>query len=76
MLRPGPWASIATPRLTEHREAVLTLVAHQPDLMLEEIRGTLVDRHGVTVGRGTVPRFLASHNSTLKKACTPPRCPS
>ena len=60
-------------RLTGHREAVLTLIAHQPDLTLEEIRGALIERHAITVGRGTVSRFLKSHNITLKKkVCTPP----
>jgi transposase len=54
-------------RLTGHREAVLTLIAHQPDLTLEEIRGALIERHGITVGLGTVSRFLAAHNITLKK---------
>ena len=54
-------------RLNGHREAVLTLIAHQPDLTLEEIRSALIERHGITVGRGTVSRFLASHNITLKK---------
>jgi len=55
-------------RLTGHREAVLTLIAHQPDLTLEEIRGALIERHGITVGLGTVSRFLAAHNITLKKS--------
>jgi transposase len=54
-------------RLTGHREAVLTLIAHQPDLTLKEIRGALIERHGITVGQGTVSRFLAAHNITLKK---------
>jgi transposase len=37
-------------RLTGHREAVLTLIGHQPDLTLEEIRGALIERHAITVG--------------------------
>jgi transposase len=53
--------------LSEHRDAVLTLIAHQPDLTLEEIRSALIERHGITVGQGTVSRFLKSHNITLKK---------
>src|SRR4051812_45177605 len=59
-------------RLTEHRVTVLTLVAHKPDLTLAEIRGELTERHGITVGLGTVWRFLAAHDITLKKVCTPP----
>jgi transposase len=54
-------------RLTEHREAVLTLIAHPPALRLEEIRGALIERHGITVGSGTVSRFLKSHTITLQK---------
>jgi transposase len=60
-------------RLREHREVVLALLAHQPDLTLEEIRSALIERHAITVGRGTVWRFLKAHNITLKKkVCTPP----
>ncbi|WP_076611132.1 IS630-like element ISAzs37 family transposase [Azospirillum sp. B510] len=54
-------------RLSDHREAVLTLVAHQPDLTLEEIRAELNARHGVSVSLGTVWRFLKAQNLTLKK---------
>ncbi len=54
-------------RLSQHRDAVLTLIAHTPDLTLEEIRGTRIERHGITVGRGTISRFLAAHTITLKK---------
>ena len=55
-------------RLSEHRDAVLTLIAHQPDLTLEEIRSALIERHAITVGRGTISRFLKAHNITLKKS--------
>jgi transposase len=54
-------------RLTGHREAVLTLMAHQPDLTLEEIRRALIEQYGIIVGLSTVSRFLAAHNITLKK---------
>jgi transposase len=54
-------------RLTAHRVAVLTLVANQPDLTLEEIRGELAKQHDITVALGTVWRFLAAHKITLKK---------
>ena len=54
-------------RLSEHRDAVLTLIAHQPDLTLEEIRSALIERHAITVGRGTISRFLKAHTITLKK---------
>jgi transposase len=54
-------------RLREHRDVVLTLIAHQPDLTLEEIRSALIERHAITVGRGTISRFLKAHTITLKK---------
>ena len=60
-------------RLKDHREAVLQLVARQPDLTLAEIRDRLRTEHGVTVGLSTVWRFVEANKLTLKKrACTPP----
>jgi hypothetical protein len=37
-------------RLSGHREAVLTLVAHRSDLTLAEIRAELAARHGIRAG--------------------------
>ncbi len=54
-------------RLTGHRDAVLTLIAHQPDLTLDEIRAELSARHDLSVGLGTVWRFLKAQGLTLKK---------
>jgi transposase len=54
-------------RLTGHRVTVLTLIAHKPDLTLAEIRDELAERHGISVGLGTVWRFLAAQGITLKK---------
>jgi transposase len=54
-------------RLNKHREPVLTLLAHQPDLTLREIRAALIERHAVTVAISTVWRFLEAHNITVKK---------
>ena len=55
-------------RLTGHRATVLTLIAHQPDLTLAEIRAELAERHGICVGLGTVWRFLAAQGITLKNS--------
>ena len=41
-------------RLREHRGTVLDLVARQPDLTLQEIRGALAVQHGITVGLTTL----------------------
>jgi len=54
-------------RLTEHRDAVLILVAHQPDLTLAEIRAELVTKHGVRVGLTTLWRFFTRHKITVNK---------
>jgi transposase len=54
-------------RLSDHREAVLTLVAHQPDLTLAEIRTELAARHGIAVGQTTIWRFFERHGITVKK---------
>lgn len=60
-------------RLLEHRTAVVELVARQPDLTLQEIRGALAAGHGISVGLTSLWRFLRAQNITLKKrASTPP----
>jgi transposase len=60
-------------RLAEHRTAVLELVAQQPDLTLQEMRGALAAGLGVTVGLTSLWRFLKAQKITLKKrAYTPP----
>jgi transposase len=59
-------------RLLEHRAAVMQLIAQQPDLTLQEIRGALAG-HGISVGLTSLWRFLKAQNLTLKKrASTPP----
>jgi transposase len=60
-------------RLREHRPAVLELLAQQPDLTLQELRGALTVGHGITVGLTSLWRFLRAQQITLKKrASTPP----
>ena len=54
-------------RLTGHRETVLTLVAHQSDLTLAEIRAELAARHGISVGQTTIWRVFERHRYTVKK---------
>jgi len=54
-------------RLKGHRLEVLTLLAEQPDLTVAELRSTLGEKHGITVGASTVCRFFALHKITLKK---------
>jgi transposase len=59
-------------RLNGHRELMLTLIAHQPDLTLAEIRTELAVRHGLAVGQTTIWRFFERHGITVKKVCTLP----
>jgi transposase len=59
-------------RLTAYRDAVLTLVATEPDLTLEEIRRRLLEQYSIRVGIATVWRFLTAHKISFKKK--PARC--
>src|ERR1700731_1158830 len=59
-------------RLREHRPAVLELLAQQPDLTLQELRGALTVGHGITVGLTSLWRFLRAEQITLKKSAPPP----
>ena len=65
--RPRAMGGDRRSRLGEHRARVLQLVARQPDLTLQEIRGALAASCGITVGLSTVHRFLGAHNLTRKK---------
>ena len=65
--RPRAMGGDRRSRLGEHRARVLQLIARQPDLTLQEIRGALAASCGITVGLSTVHRFLGVHNLTRKK---------
>ena len=65
--RPRAMGGDRRSRLGEHRARVLQLVARQPDLTLQEIRGALAASCGITVGLSTVHRFLGAHSLTRKK---------
>jgi transposase len=65
--RARPMGGDRRSRLTGPREGVLTLVAHQPDLTLAEIRAELAARHGIAVGQTTIWRFFERHRITLNK---------
>jgi transposase len=53
-------------RLTEERDWILGRIEAEADLSLEELRDELRER-GVIVGYGTVWRFLAREDITVKK---------
>src|SRR5262249_43156111 len=50
-----------------HKEWLLGLIAEEPDLTLEEIRGRLRAR-GIAVSGSSVWRFFVRHNITFKKS--------
>lgn len=57
--------------LDAHAQWLLALIAAEPDLTLEEIRGRLNQR-GIRVAASSVWRFCDRHDLTFKKkACTP-----
>lgn len=59
-------------RIEAHRDVILSLVEETPDCTIEELRAVLADR-GLHFGYGTLWRFLARHEVTLKKSRrTPP----
>ena len=53
-------------RLDAHKEWLLELIATEPDLTLEEIRGRLRAR-GIVVSASSVWRFYDRHDITFKK---------
>jgi transposase len=56
-------------KLDIHKDWLLDLIADQPDLTLEEVRGRLRAR-GIAVSASSVWRFFARHNITFKKKPT------
>jgi transposase len=55
-----------TSPLEEHAEWLLTLVAEQPDLTLDEVVSTM-HKHGIAGSRSAVWRFFDRHKITFKK---------
>ena len=52
--------------LEVHKDWLLALIAAEPDLTLQEIRGRLRGR-GISVGASSVWRFCDRHDITFKK---------
>ena len=61
-------------KLNSEQLAVLEqLVADDNDATLEELRGRLQEKTGVSIGRSTVDRMLKKLNLSVKKNITPQR---
>ena len=54
-------------RIEAHAEFILKEIKTKPDATIMELRDKLRERHGLSLGYGTVWRFLARHKITRKK---------
>ena len=54
-------------RIEAHAEFILKEIKTKPDTTIMELRDKLRERHGLSLGYGTVWRFLARHRITRKK---------
>jgi transposase len=54
-------------RIEAHAAFILEEIKTRPDTTIMELRDKIRERHGVSVGYGTVWRFLARHRITRKK---------
>jgi transposase len=63
---PRKMGNPSPPKLTAHRQTVLTLLAERPDCTIEELRHDLAARR-ITIGYGSIRRFFAREGITRKK---------
>ena len=71
-LAPGKVGNPGGRKLAPHRELILGLIEAEPDVTLHQLRQRLAD-HGVTIGFGSIWRFLDDEGiSFKKKRCWPP----
>jgi len=54
-------------RIEAHAEFILKEIKTKPDTTIMELRDKIRERHGLSLGYGTVWRFLARHRITRKK---------
>jgi transposase len=67
-VRPGPLGGDRrSGRIEAHAELILGLLDKKRDATLAELRASLAEQ-GVVVGMGTLWRFFARHDITLKKS--------
>jgi transposase len=55
-----------------HQAWLLSQIAEEPDLTLEEIRGRLAAEHSFKASVSMLWRFFRRHGVSFKKNCTPP----
>lgn len=65
-LAPQKMGNPSLPKLSAHRETVLTLLKERPDCTIEELRQELAAR-GIVVGYGSIRRFFERERITRKK---------
>jgi transposase len=62
-----PGGGRARSPLAKHAPWLLDQVAAKPDLTLEEIRGLLIETHGLTASLSAICRFYLRHRISFKK---------
>jgi putative transposase len=65
-LAPRQMGNPSPPKLTAHREVVLSALRQQPDITIEALRHDL-SAQGIKVGYGSIRRFFARERITRKK---------
>jgi transposase len=65
-LAPAAMGGMKRHALADHSELVRELVAAEPDMTLDELKGQLVE-HGLSVSRSSIWRFLDGLGLTRKK---------
>ena len=71
MRRRARWAATTARAWSRTGRQCWSLLAKQPDLTLQEIRGALAG-HGISIGLSSLWRFLKAQNITLKKRASMP----
>ena len=65
-LSPHKMGNPSPPKLTPHREIVVSLLEAEPDITIEGLRHALAER-GIVVGYGSIRRFFEREAITRKK---------
>ena len=65
-VEPRKMGNPTPPKLSAHRDTVLTLLREQPDTTIEALRHDLAER-GIVVGYGSIRRFFEREGITRKK---------
>ncbi len=65
---PAPFGKPPGSKLDAYEAFLLGLIEEKADITLEEMRGRLVDEHGISAGIGTLWRFFDARGISYKKS--------